>query len=116
MTRQPVLPRAQASNGGAIYLRLTTKSLQQPDRDLGAEPALSSDIVRGGYWHVRPSASTTHVIAFCGVTAGAAIEAKRSLGESVALLQITSYETAARPRPPHAPTHHPPVSFDSLRP
>ena len=49
-------------------------------------------MVRGGYWHDAPTASTKVVVAFAGVVAPEAIEAHRAMGDSAALLQVTSYD------------------------
>ncbi|EOD25688.1 putative transketolase [Emiliania huxleyi CCMP1516] len=82
----------QAEDGGAVYLRLSTRAVEQMPRDLAADSALDDAIVRGGYWHVPPHAATKVVIAFSGVVAPEAIAAQRSLGASAALLQVTSYD------------------------
>jgi len=82
----------QAEDGGAVYLRLSTRAVEQMPRDLAADSALHDAIVRGGYWHVPPHAATKVVIAFSGVVAPEAIAAQRSLGASAALLQVTSYD------------------------
>lgn len=85
--------QAPRSEGGcSIYLRLTTRQIEQPDRDLHSDGNLQSDILKGGYWHQAPTAATKHAIVFCGVVAPEARAAHTQLGDSVALLQITSYD------------------------
>jgi pyruvate dehydrogenase E1 component len=80
----------QAPQGGSVYLRLSTRTLAQPRRDI--TPELRDAILRGAYWHAPPTRDTRAVIAFCGVVAPEAAEAHRRLvaehGEhAVALLQ-----------------------------
>ena len=85
----------QAEDGGAVYLRLSTRALDQPDRNLHGDVALRDAVVRGGYWHVPPTASTKVAIAFSGVVAPEAMAAQAALGPSAALLQVTSYDRLA---------------------
>ena len=98
--------------GGAVYLRLSTRALPQIARDLHNDAELRDAVVQvalppstplttvsssphhtlrspqGGYWHVRPTASTRVVIAFAGVVAPEALAAQRQLGDAqCALLQ-----------------------------
>lgn len=78
-------------SGGSVYLRLSTRSLDQPPRDVSA--ALAEDIIRGGYWLVLPSPSCEAVIAYQGVLASEAIAAAGQLGgdrRNVAVLAVTS--------------------------
>lgn len=92
LTMRTGFEHMQAADGGSVYLRLSTRPLAQLDRALQTDVALSDAIVRGGYWHMPPSAETTHVIAFAGVVAPEAIAAQQALGASAALLQVTSYD------------------------
>jgi pyruvate dehydrogenase E1 component len=89
----------QAPAGGSVYLRLSTRVLEQPARDM--TPQLRGDILRGGYFHTElsetslPSAASKVCIAFVGAVAPEAIAASNELAqklgkESVSLLQITS--------------------------
>jgi pyruvate dehydrogenase E1 component len=77
--------------GGSIYLRLTTRPIEQPNRVM--TPELSRDIVDGGYWMRRPGPNASVVIAYTGAMAPEAIEAVGLMGEDrrdVGLLAITS--------------------------
>jgi pyruvate dehydrogenase E1 component len=77
--------------GGSVYLRLSTRPLEQPRRTMTSE--LSRDIVNGGYWMRRPGPNAEIVIAYTGAVASAAIEATGLLAEDrrdVGLLAITS--------------------------
>lgn len=77
--------------GGSIYLRLSTRPLEQPMRPMTADRA--RDIVNGAYWFRPPSPNTSVVIAYQGAVAPEAIAATGLLAEDrrdVALLAITS--------------------------
>jgi pyruvate dehydrogenase E1 component len=81
--------------GGSVYLRLTTRQVEQPYRTLQTDKVLQEDILRGGYWHVLPTSATRQVIIFSGVLAPEAKAAQAQLGDAVALLQVTSYDRLA---------------------
>ncbi|MER9937273.1 transketolase [Mesorhizobium sp. M0088] len=77
--------------GGSVYLRLSTRPLEQPPRDMN--PALARDIVNGAYWLRPPGPNASVVIAYQGVVAPEAIAATGLLAEDrrdVGLLAITS--------------------------
>ncbi|MCU7645102.1 hypothetical protein OCT53_13000, partial [Enterococcus faecalis] len=73
------------------YLRLSTRTLDQPQRTM--TPELASDIAAGAYWLRKPGPNAELVIAYTGTVAPEAIEATGLLGESrrdIGLLAITS--------------------------
>ena len=77
--------------GGSIYLRLSTRSLAQPERLLTLEQ--ESDIVSGGYWFVPPEPGADVAIVAMGAVTPEAIEAHRSVARDFAgagLLVLTS--------------------------
>ncbi|WP_210483617.1 transketolase [Microvirga antarctica] len=77
--------------GGSVYLRLSTRSIDQPQREM--TPALESDIVDGAYWLRRPGPNAQVVVAFTGAVAPEAIEAVGLMAEDrrdIGLLAITS--------------------------
>ncbi|MEZ5784196.1 MAG: transketolase [Rhizobiaceae bacterium] len=77
--------------GGSIYLRLSTRSIEQPRRTI--DNALAEDIVNGGYWRRKPGPNAQIVVAYTGAMAPEAIEAVGLLGEDrrdIGLLAITS--------------------------
>ncbi|MCA3564100.1 MAG: transketolase [Methylocystis sp.] len=77
--------------GGSIYLRLSTRPVEQPNRRM--TPALQRDIVDGGYWMRRPGPNASVVIAYTGALAPEAIEAVGLMGEDrrdIGLLAVTS--------------------------
>jgi pyruvate dehydrogenase E1 component len=77
--------------GGSLYLRLSTRPLEQPGRSMTAE--LERDILAGGYWHRAPGPNCELVIAYTGALAPEAIEAAGLIGEDrrdIGLLAVTS--------------------------
>jgi pyruvate dehydrogenase E1 component len=89
--------------GGSVYLRLSTRSIDQVQRIM--TPDLQRDITEGAYWLRRPGPNAEVVVAYTGAVAPEAIEATGFIGESrrdVGLLAITSVDrlhagwTAAR--------------------
>jgi pyruvate dehydrogenase E1 component len=77
--------------GGSIYLRLSTRPLEQPVREMA--DTLANDIILGAYWMRPPTPNTTVMIAYQGVVAPEAIAAAGLLAEDrrdVALLAVTS--------------------------
>jgi pyruvate dehydrogenase E1 component len=87
------LPKGE---GGSIYLRLTTRNLNQPERVL--TPEMREHIIRGAYWRTKIpdiSSDIQLVIVFCGVLSEEVMAAYEtmcgSLGQHrVAVLQVTS--------------------------
>jgi pyruvate dehydrogenase E1 component len=81
----------QAAGGGSVYLRLSTRSIEQPQRTMGA--ALKDGIVAGGYWLREPAPGSDLAIIAMGAVLPEAIEAVAWLGERnprVGLLAVTS--------------------------
>ena len=77
--------------GGSIYLRLSTRPLEQPYRSIG--PNLEHAIIDGAYWMREPGPNAQVVIAYMGAVAPAAIQAVGMMGEfrrDVGLLAVTS--------------------------
>jgi pyruvate dehydrogenase E1 component len=67
----------QQENGGSIYLRLSTRSLAQPERTLTAEQ--QSDIVSGGYWYAPPEDGADVAIVAMGAVTPEAVAAHESI-------------------------------------
>ena len=77
--------------GGSVYLRLSTRALEQPARGLDA--ALSAEIINGGYWLRPPGPNAEVVIVYTGAVASEAIEAAGLMAEDrrdVGVLAVTS--------------------------
>jgi pyruvate dehydrogenase E1 component len=97
------MQREGVGKGGSVYLRLSTRTLEQPQRMM--TPDLQNAMTDGAYWLRKPGPNAEVVIAYTGAVAPEAIEAIGLLGESrrdVGLLAITSADrlhagwTAAR--------------------
>jgi pyruvate dehydrogenase E1 component len=77
--------------GGSVYLRLSTRPLEQPKRKI--DGALARDMLDGAYWLRPPGPNCELVIAYQGVVAPEAIAAAGFLAEDrrdVAVLAVTS--------------------------
>ena len=77
--------------GGSVYLRLSTRTIEQPQRAM--TPELAQSIIDGAYWLRPPGPNADSVIAFTGAVAPEAIEAVGLIAEDrrdVGLLAITS--------------------------
>ena len=77
--------------GGSVYLRLSTRPVEQPVREMTDQ--LANDIILGAYWMRPPTPNTTVMIAYQGVIAPEAIAAAGLLAEDrrdVAILAVTS--------------------------
>jgi len=77
--------------GGSVYLRLSTRPLEQLKRSM--TPELAEHIVNGGYWLRKPGANAEVVIAYSGAVAPEAIEAAGLIAEDrrdIGLLAVTS--------------------------
>jgi len=93
----------QEGEGGSVYLRLSTRSIDQVQRIM--TPDLQRDITEGAYWLRKPGPNAEVIVAYTGAVAPEAIEATGLIGESrrdIGLLAITSVDrlhsgwTAAR--------------------
>jgi pyruvate dehydrogenase E1 component len=77
--------------GGSVYLRLSTRPLEQPQRSMTDE--LRQSIVDGAYWMRKPGPNAQVVVAYTGAIAPEAVEAVGLMGEDrrdVGLLAVTS--------------------------
>ncbi|MCC6492778.1 MAG: transketolase [Pirellulales bacterium] len=87
----------QAEDGGSVYLRLSTRKLKQPVREM--TPELRQAILSGGYWLIRPGDDTEQAIVAMGAMLPEAIAAQAALAESgppPALLVVTSADRLLR--------------------
>ncbi len=81
----------QQPDGGSIYLRLSTRSLAQPERTL--TPAQQNDIVSGGYWYAPPEDGADVAIVAMGAVTPEAVAAHESVARDfggAGLLVLTS--------------------------
>jgi pyruvate dehydrogenase E1 component len=80
----------QAEDGGAVYLRLTTRVLDQPER---ADDGWREGALAGGYWLREPAPGAEAAIVFSGAVAPEAIAAWEAMRDDVpglGLLNVTS--------------------------
>jgi pyruvate dehydrogenase E1 component len=83
--------QAPGPDGGSVYLRLSTRSLEQPPRDM--DPELRDGIVGGAYWAAAPAAGAELAIVYCGAVAAEARAAHQAILEDIpgaGLLAVTS--------------------------
>ena len=81
----------QDDDGGSVALRLSTRTIEQPERQLDA--ATRSAITAGGYWLREPADTPGIVLVYTGAVAPEAHEACRILAEDlpgIGLLAVTS--------------------------
>ena len=79
------------SNGGSVYLRLSTRSIEQPQRAM--DERLTHDIIEGGYWLRKPGPNPDCVIVAMGAITPEAIRAVGMMAEDrrdVGLMIVTS--------------------------
>ena len=80
----------QAQDGGSVYLRLSTRLLDQPAR---ADDSWKADALRGAYWLREPLAGSQLAIVYTGAIAPEALAAWEALREDLpglGLLAVTS--------------------------
>jgi len=77
--------------GGSVYLRLSTRPVDQPERKL--DDALVKQIIGGGYWLRQPDPGAELAVVFSGAVAPDALEAFEAIREDIpgaGLLAVTS--------------------------
>ena len=91
------LEHIQADDGEAVYLRLSTRPIEQRDRVLA--PELRAQIVDGGYWLVEPGPGAEIAIVASGAVVPEALEALGAIQEDIpeaGLLVVTSADRLHR--------------------
>ncbi len=81
----------QAEDGGSVYLRLSTRTIAQPDRTLGE--AQVAEVLSGGYWRRAPGPGAELALVYTGAVAPEAEAALDALLEDLpgaGLLAVTS--------------------------
>jgi pyruvate dehydrogenase E1 component len=81
----------QDDDGGSVYLRLSTRPVAQPERQM--TPDLARAVLDGAYWLVPPGAGAELAIVACGAVVPDAIDAHRQILEDIpeaGLLVVTS--------------------------
>jgi len=85
------LEHMQKPEGCSTYLRLSTRPIEQPKREL--TESLRSDIIQGAYWHKKPADESALALVYIGVMAPEAKQAFEQLLEEMpeaGLLAVTS--------------------------
>lgn len=83
----------QAKNGGSIYLRLSTRAIEQPSREMSSD--LESQIVKGAYWLIPPADGARIAIVYSGAVVPEVIEAYEQIKEEIpglGVMAITSFD------------------------
>lgn len=83
----------QRASGSSVYLRLSTRSIEQPQR--ATSPTLAEEITSGAYWLKAPGPNAETVIAYTGAVVPEAVAAHARLCErqpGAGLLAITSLD------------------------
>jgi pyruvate dehydrogenase E1 component len=83
----------EGEDGGSVYLRLSTRPIEQPQRAIGQ--GLQEAMTDGAYWLRWPGPNAEIVVAYTGAVAVEAIEATGFIAESrrdVGLLAVTSVD------------------------
>ena len=79
------------AHGGSVYLRLSTRVIEQPRRDF--DQGLAGDVIAGGYWLKPPAEGASLAIVYSGAVAPEALEAYQRIVDDVpdaGLLAVTS--------------------------
>ncbi len=87
----------QADNGGAVYLRLSTRNLAQPTGPEGE--TWRHDLLKGAYWLVPPAPGAELAIVFTGAVAPEAMAAHQQILDDVpgaGLLAVPSADVLHR--------------------
>ncbi len=80
----------QADDGGSVYLRLSTRTIDQPERDFAP---IADDVLAGAYWLREPEPGAELAIVYTGVVAPEALDAYDAVLEDIpgaGLLAVTS--------------------------
>ncbi len=70
----------QQDDGGSVYLRLTTRQIEQPIRE---DDAWRDDALKGAYWLRRPGPAAEAAIAFCGAVAPEVLAAADAMADDI---------------------------------
>lgn len=79
----------QADDGGSVYLRLSTRQLEQPSRPLD-----KNAIIRGAYWLKEPTAQADLALVYTGAVAPEALEAAEAMADDIPGLGILAVTSA----------------------
>lgn len=81
----------QGPDGGSVYLRLSTRQIAQPEREM--TPTLSEQVLAGAYWLLPPAPGAELALVCVGAVAPEALKALGAVREDIpgaGLLHVTS--------------------------
>lgn len=81
----------QKPDGGSVYLRLSTRQIAQPEREM--TPALADSVLTGAYWLLAPEPGAELALVCSGAVAPEALKALGAVREDIpgaGLLHVTS--------------------------
>ena len=81
----------QQADGGSVYLRLTTRQLQQIKR-----PMIEADVLQGAYWAKPPASGAELALVYIGAVAPEAMEAAAILAEDIPGLGVLAVTSPSR--------------------
>jgi len=81
----------QEPDGGSVYLRLTTRQLDQPARD-----AAPNGVIEGGYWQAPPGADCELALVYAGAVAPEVLAAAEAMADDLPGLGILAVTSADR--------------------
>ena len=81
----------QRPHGGSVYLRLTTRQIEQPKRD-----AAPDAVLEGGYWLKHPAADAELALVYTGAVAPEVLAAADAMAEDLPGLGILAVTSADR--------------------
>lgn len=84
----------QDDNGGSVYLRLSTRSIEQPDRTL--VDAVTADILAGAYWQVEPGPGAELALVYSGAVAPEVMAAYEEMADDIPGLGVLAVPSVDR--------------------
>ncbi len=84
----------QAEDGGSVYLRLSTRPIEQQKREMSAD--LAAGILAGAYWLREPAAGSELALVGCGAVLPEVLEAADALADDLPGLGVLAVTSAGR--------------------
>ncbi|NQW11543.1 MAG: transketolase [Alphaproteobacteria bacterium] len=84
----------QADDGGSVYLRLSTRSLDQPERTLS--PRQEADVLAGAYWQIVPEVGAELALVYAGAVAPEVLAATEAMADDVPGLGVLAVPSLDR--------------------
>ena len=84
----------QADDGGSVYLRLSTRPVEQPKREMSEQ--LAADVLAGAYWLRAPAAGSEVALVGSGAVLPEVLEAADALADDLPGLGVLAVTSAGR--------------------